>query len=104
VTVIHSIASAQFRVATLHRIVLELLVFLVGPSVNRGASLDRRLSWIGRRTKVIWRGARQVKCKATLRSFQQPLNFMVSEAFASQRFFVSQMDRPLLCLLSCEGG
>jgi len=33
VTVIHSIASAQSRVATLHHIVHELLVFLVVPVV-----------------------------------------------------------------------
>jgi hypothetical protein len=35
VTVIHSIASAQSRVATLHLIVHELLVFLVVPVVIR---------------------------------------------------------------------
>ena len=37
-TVIHSTASAQSRVATLHLIVHELLAFLVVPSGNRDAS------------------------------------------------------------------
>src|SRR5271163_4194314 len=51
VTVIHSTASAQSRVATPHLIVHELLAFLMVPSGNRDASpaRHRRPHWPWRR-------------------------------------------------------